>query len=117
MKLLKGDCLEIMKYIPDESIDMILCDLPFGTTKNHWDSIIDLDLLWKEYHRIGKHNCVYILFSQMPFTVDLINSNRKNFRYEIIWHKNISTGFLNVNKMPLKAHENIFDILQEITCV
>lgn len=106
-KLLKGDCLEVMKTIPDKSVDMILCDLPYGTTKNKWDSIIPLDSLWQQYERIIKDNGAIVLFSQMPFSAKLVNSNMKNFRYEWIWKKNKATGFLNSKKMPLKEHENI----------
>ena len=76
-KLLKGDCLELMKDIPDKSIDMILCDLPYGTTKNRWDSVIDLEKMWMEYKRIIKDNGAIVLFSQMPFSSDLVQSNKK----------------------------------------
>ena len=107
MKLKCGDCLEIMKDIPDKSIDMILCDLPYGTTKNKWDSIIPLNELWGGYERIIKDNSVIVLFSQMPFTAELVHSNLKLFRYEWIWEKDNGTGFLNAKKMPLKKHENI----------
>ena len=102
-----GDCLELMKDVPDRSIDMILCDLPYGTTKNKWDSIIDLNELWVGYERIIKDNGVIVLFSQMPFTAELVHSNLKLFRYEWIWKKENGTGFLNAKKMPLKIHENI----------
>ena len=102
-----GDCLEVMKDIPDKSIDMILCDLPYGTTRNKWDSIIDLNELWVGYERIIKDNGVIVLFSQMPFTAELVHSNLKLFRYEWIWQKDNGTGFLNAKKMPLKIHENI----------
>ena len=102
-----GDCLEIMKEIPNESIDMILCDLPYGTTKNKWDSIIPLNELWEQYERIIKDNGAIVLFSQMPFTAELVHSNLKLFRYEWIWKKENGTGFLNAKKMPLKIHENI----------
>ena len=105
--MLHGDCLELMKNIPDKSIDMILCDLPYGTTNNKWDKKIDLQALWEQYKRIIKVNAAIVLFSQMPFCVDLIVSNRKWFRYEWIWQKDNTTGFLNANKMPLKCHENI----------
>lgn len=107
IQLHKGDCLEIMPSISDNSIDMILCDLPYGTTKCKWDKIIPLDLLWKQYNRIVKNNGAIVLFSQMPFTFKLYNSQPKLFRYEWIWDKNIGTGFLNAKKMPLKRHENI----------
>ena len=105
--LRQGDCLEIMKDIPDKSIDMILCDLPYGTTKNKWDSVIDLNELWTGYERIIKDNGAIILFSQMPFTAELAHSNLKLFKYEWIWQKDNGTGFLNAKKMPLKIHENI----------
>lgn len=107
MKLLHGDCLELMKDISDKSIDMILCDLPYGTTNNFWDKALDLDKLWGEYKRIIKSGGAIVLFSQLPFTADLINANRKQFRYEWIWEKDNASGFLNANKMPLKKHENI----------
>lgn len=102
-----GDCLEEMKNIDDKTIDMILCDLPYGITKCTWDKTIPFKPLWEEYERIIKDNGAIVLFSKMPFTVDLIESNRKLFRYEIIWEKTQKTGFYNANKMPLKAHENI----------
>ncbi len=106
-KLYNGDCLEVMKDIPDKSIDMILCDLPYGTTKNKWDGIIPLDTLWKQYKRIIKDNGAIVLFSQMPFTAELVHSNLKLFKYEWVWKKESGTGFLNAKKMPLKIHENI----------
>ncbi len=107
MQLYNGDCLEIMKQIPDESIDMILCDLPYGTTRCEWDRVIPFEPLWEQYKRIIKNNGAILLFSSQPFTTDLINSNRKMFRYEIIWKKTQKSGFYNANKMPLRAHENI----------
>lgn len=103
----QGDCLDLMKEIPNKSIDMILCDLPYGTTKNHWDSLIDLNLLWNQYERIIKDNGAIALFSQQPFTSILTCSNLKIFRYEWIWKKSKSSGFMNAKKMPLKNHENI----------
>jgi site-specific DNA-methyltransferase (adenine-specific) len=102
-----GDCLEVMKEIPDKSIDMILCDLPYGTTRNKWDSVISLDKLWEQYSRIIKDNGAIVLFSQMPFTAELVHSNLNLFKYEWIWQKENGTGFLNAKKMPLKIHENI----------
>ena len=105
--LRKGDCLKLMKNIPDKSIDMILCDLPYGTTHCKWDTIIPFEPLWEQYNRIIKDNGAILLFSSQPFTTDLINSNRKMFRYEIIWEKTMPSGFLNANKMPLRAHENV----------
>ena len=109
-----GDCLELMKDIPDKSIDMILCDLPYGTTKNKWDSIIPLDKLWEQYERIIKDNGAIVLFSQMPFTAELTHSNLKLFKYEWIWEKDNGTGFLNAKKMPLKIHENILVFYKKI---
>lgn len=152
VELIKGDCLEKMKNIPDKSIDMILCDLPYGTTRIKWDTIIpledfisvyinkkrvnisrenwllyninklkeyDIDKinkyfetnkkegLWSIYNRIIKDNGVIVLFAQTPFDKVLGCSNLKMLRYEWIWEKTQATGFLNANKMPLKAHENI----------
>lgn len=102
-----GDCLELMKDISDKSIDMILCDLPYGTTRNNWDSIIPLELLWEEYNRIIKNNGAIVLTSQPPFDKILGSSNIKMFRYEWIWNKLSPTGHLNAKKMPMKKTENI----------
>lgn len=107
MKLIKGDCLIEMKSIPDCSIDAIICDLPYGTTRNKWDSVIDLELLWKEYNRIIKDSGAIVLTAQTPFDKILGASNIKMLRYEWIWKKSRSTGHLNANRMPMKAHENI----------
>ena len=107
MILQQGDCLELMKDIPDKSIDLILCDLPYGTTQNKWDSVIPFDKLCAQYNRIIKDHGAILLFSQMPFGANLIMSNPKMFRYEWIWEKDNGTGFLNAKKMPLKKHENI----------
>lgn len=101
------DCLEGMEYIADNSVDMILTDPPYGTTQNKWDSVIPLDSLWTHYKRILKSGGVVAICSQMPFTVDVVQSNREWFRYEWIWEKHRGTGFLNANRMPLKIHENI----------
>ena len=103
----QGDCLELMKEIPDGSIDMILCDLPYGTTKNRWDFIIPFEPLWEQYNRIIKDNGAIVLFAQTPFDKVLGCSNLKLLRYEWIWQKESGTGFLNSKKMPLKIHENI----------
>lgn len=105
--MLCGDCLQYLPMLPDKSIDMILCDLPYGITRNKWDSPIPLKPLWKEYRRVIKDNGAILLFGVQPFVTDLINSNRKEYRYEIIWEKTMKTGFLNANRMPLRAHENI----------
>ena len=106
-EIYKGDCLEAMKSIPDKSIDMILCDLPYGTTRNKWDTVIDLDLLWSQYERIIKDNGAIVLFAQVPFNIVLGYSNLKLLKYEWIWEKEQGTGHLNAKKMPLKSHENI----------
>ena len=103
----QGDCLELMREIPDKSTDMVLCDLPYGTTRNKWDSVIPLNKLWEQYERIIKDNGAIVLFSQMPFSAELVHSNLKLFKYEWIWEKDNGTGFLNAKKMPLKIHENI----------
>lgn len=105
--LRQGDCLELMKDIPDKSIDMILTDLPYGTTNCRWDTIIDLDELWLQYGRIIKDNGAILLFAQPPFDKVLAVSNLKLFRYEWIWDKSQPTGHLNAKRMPLKRHENI----------
>ena len=107
IELYCGDCLEIMKNIPDKSVDMILCDLPYGTTRNKWDTVIDLDLLWIQYERIIKDNGAIVLFAQVPFNIILGYSNLKLLKYEWIWEKEQGTGHLNAKKMPLKSHENI----------
>ena len=105
--LRQGDCLELMKDIPDKSIDMILCDLPYGTTQNKWDSVIPLDELWREYKRIIKDNGVIVLTSQGIFTAKLILSNEKWFKYKWVWEKSKATNFLNAKKQPLRKHEDI----------
>lgn len=106
--LICGDCLAEMAKLPDKSIDMVLCDLPYGTTaRNKWDNVIPLDLLWEQYGRIVKDDGVIALWSQMPFTAILAASNMKLFRYEWIIEKTNATGFLNANRMPMKAHENV----------
>lgn len=106
-KVIQGDCLEVMKDLPDKSIDMILCDLPYGTTQNKWDSVIDLAQLWELYERIVKENGVIALTAQGLFTAKIIMSNEKLFKYKIVWIKSKSTNFLNVKKQPLRKHEDI----------
>lgn len=103
-----GDCLEILKGVKDKTVDMVFCDLPYGTTdKNEWDKTLDLDVLFKHYDRIIKDNGIILLYAQQPFASDLINAYRKYFRYEIIWEKTKPVGFFNAKKMPLRSHENI----------
>lgn len=108
MTLLHGDCLELMPDLPSKSIDMILCDLPYGTTgSTKWDTIIPFEPLWEQYKRIIKDNGAILLFGQPPFSSKLICSNLKMFRYEWVWYKPLALGFLNANRMPLRATENI----------
>lgn len=106
-KVIQGDCLDVMATMPDKSVDMILCDLPYGTTQNKWDSVIDLNRLWAEYTRIIKENGVIALTSQGVFTARLILSNEEWFKYKIVWIKSKSTNFLNAKKQPLRKHEDI----------
>ncbi len=107
-RIFNEDCIEGMKRLPDKSIDMILCDLPYGTTaRNEWDCVIPFTQLWAEYERIIKDNGVIALFGQPPFDKKLACSNLRLFRYEWIWQKTQGTGHLNAKKMPMKAHENI----------
>ena len=106
-QIYQGDCLEIMKLIVDKSISLILCDLPYGVTQNKEDKVIDLEILWQQYKRIIKDDGVIALTSQFPFTIDLINSNRSMFKYDLIWDKVLVSGFLNANRMPLRIHEHI----------
>lgn len=107
IELWHGDCLELMKDIPDKSIDMILCDLPYGTTHNKWDSIIPFESLWGGYKRVIKDNGAICLFGQGAFTANLIMSNISMYRYDLVWEKTKAGGFLNAKRMPLQAHENI----------
>jgi site-specific DNA-methyltransferase (adenine-specific) len=106
-KLYHGDCLDIMSNIKDNSIDMILCDLPYGTTACKWDSVIPFEKLWEHYKRIIKPNGAIVLNASQPFTSKLISSNYEMFRYEWIWEKTQGTGHLDAKKRPLKAHENV----------
>ena len=106
-QLFEEDCLECMKEIPDESIDMILCDLPYGTTQNKWDSIIPLEQLWSEYNRIIKPNGAIVLTSQGLFTARLILSQPKLYKYKWVWEKSKPTNFLNAKKQPLRKHEDV----------
>ena len=103
----QGDCLALMPSIPDKSIDMILCDLPYGTTSCEWDSIIDMGKLWQEYERVIKDNGAIVLTANAKFTFTLYNSNPKIFRYKWVWEKNRSPSFMLATKMPLKIHEDI----------
>lgn len=105
--ILQGDCLELMNDIPNGSIDMILCDLPYGTTQNKWDSVLDLIKVWEHYTRIIKDNGAIVLTGQSVFSASLIMSQPKLYRYTLIWEKTKAGGFLNAKRMPLQAHEDI----------
>ncbi len=105
--IINGDCIEIMKSIQEKSIDLILCDLPYGVTQNKADIIINFEKLWEQYKRIIKDNGAILLFGQGLFFIDLVNSNRKMYRYDIVWNKELISGFLNAKKMPLRQHEQI----------
>lgn len=100
-----GNCLDLMRDLPDASVDLILCDLPYGTTRNKWDSIIPLDPLWREYQRIARG--AIVLTAQTPFDKVLGASNLAMLRYEWIWEKTSATGHMNATRAPMKAHENV----------
>ena len=106
-KIYQGDCLEIMPLIDDKSIDMILCDLPYGTTACKWDAVIPFKPLWEQYKRIIKDHGAIVLTASQPFTSALVMSNPGWFKYEWIWEKTIGTNFALVNKQPSKKHENV----------
>lgn len=106
-KIYNMDCLKGMEMIPDGSVDAVICDLPYGTTRNGWDSVIPMDELWAQYRRVCKPDAAIVLFSQQPFTSALVMSNLRMFRYEWIWQKETGTGHLNANRAPMKDHENI----------
>ena len=105
--LFEGDCLDVLNKFPEASVDMILCDLPYGTTQNKWDSVINLKKLWEAYERVIKPNGAIVLTSQGIFTAKLILSNEKSFKYKLVWEKSKPTNFLNAKKQPLRKHEDI----------
>ena len=102
-----ADCFEVMKEMPDGCVDMILCDLPYGTTACKWDVVIPFKPLWAEFHRVAKPNAAIVLTAAQPFTTTLIASNLGNFRYSWVWEKTMATGGLHANFRPMKAHEDI----------
>lgn len=106
-ELFLGDCLDIMPSIPDNSIDLILCDLPYGTTACKWDIVIDFDELWKQYNRIIKKGCPIVLFGSEPFSSILRMSNLKQYKYDWVWNKKLAGNAILAKKQPLKIHENI----------
>lgn len=107
-EIIHGDCLEVMQTIEDNTIDMVLCDLPYEVTaRQKWDIIIPFDKLWEQYKRICKYNAAIVLFAAEPFRTKLISSNLEMFKYDLIWIKNKTTGFLNAKRQPLRKHESI----------
>lgn len=106
-KIIEGNCLEVMQRIPDKSIDLILCDLPYGTTKNKWDIVIPLEPLWQQYERIIKDNGAIVLTAVQIFASQLVMSRPHLFKYDLIWKKTIASGQLNVNSQPLRLHEHV----------
>lgn len=106
-ELMLGDCLEKMKDVPDGSVDMILCDLPYGTTSCKWDAVIPFQSLWERYNRVTKPNAAIVLTGSQPFTSALIASNMKDFRYCWYWKKSHGSGFMNAKKMPIKNVEDV----------
>ena len=113
-QLLHGDCLELMATIPSGSVDMVMCDLPYGTTQNKWDSVIPLGPLWAAYKRVCKPDAAIVLTAQTPFDKVLGSSNIGDLRYEWIWCKSRGTGHLNSRIAPMKAHENVCVFYREV---
>jgi DNA modification methylase len=107
VKTFCGDCIEVMAEIPENSVDMVLCDLPYGTTRNKWDTVIPFDDLWSQWKRCTRHGAAIVLFGQEPFASRMRMSNQKWYRYDWTWHKPQGTGFLNAKRMPLKDTETL----------
>lgn len=105
--ILQGDCLDLMPSIEDGSVDMVLCDLPYGQTRNMWDRKLALDDLWRQYDRVLKRDGAVVLFGSGRFTAELMLSNPSAWRYNLVWRKTTPTGFLNARRQPLRAHEDI----------
>jgi len=116
-KLMLGDCLKRMKEIPDNSIDMILCDPPYGTTRCKWDTVIDFELMWEQVNRVIKENGAICLFAQNPFSANLIMSNPKMFKYNWVWEKEAGTGFFKCKEIPIKKSRGYISFLQKTTCL
>ena len=113
-QIYNGECIEVMSTLPDGCVDMVFCDLPYGTTQNEWDVLIPFEKMWEQYNRVVKPNGAIILTAQPPFDKILACSNLKHFKYEWIWEKNKATGHLNAKKMPMKAHENVLVFYRKI---
>lgn len=107
IQLHQGDCLEVMRTLPDGCVDMVLCDLPYGTTACAWDAVIPFEPLWAEYRRIAKPNAAIVLTASQPFTTAVISSNLRDFRYCWVWEKEQGVNFLLAKKQPLKVHEDV----------
>ena len=107
IQIKQGDCLELMKEIPDKSIDMILCDLPYGTTACKWDSVIPFEPLWEQYNRVIKDNGAIVLFGSEPFSTELRHSNLKMYKYDWVWNKKKAGNIFLAKYQPMKIHENI----------
>ncbi len=105
--IIKGDCQQVMPQIPDKCINLVLCDLPYGATRNEWDNKLPLNFLWAAWWRVSKDNTPVVLTATEPFSSELVISQKQNFRYEWIWDKKLPVGFLNAKKMPLRRHEII----------
>lgn len=113
-KIYFEDCMETMKRIPNGSIDLLLQDTPFGCTQNEWDIKPNLEIMWPLWNTITKQNGAMLFFATQPFASELIMSNIKNFRYDLIWYKALGTGFLNANKMPMRNHEYVLVFYREL---
>lgn len=114
--VIHGDFYEELRKIRTKTADMILTDLPYNTTQNEWDNKINLREMWDLFHHVLKDNGVVVLTSQQPFTTDLIQSNRKEFKYDLVWNKKLKSGHLNAKKMPLRIHESILIFYKENSC-
>ena len=106
-ELYLGECLSVMKGLPDSSVDLVAADLPYGVTQNSWDSIIPLEALWAEFRRVAKTNAAIVLTATQPFTSLLVLSNPKEFKYDLVWEKTVSSGQLNVGHQPMRSHESV----------
>ena len=106
--IFNDDCFNVFNKIDERIINLVLVDLPFGQTHCKWDNVIDLKEMWKHLKRICKDNCIYIFFTTTKYGIEIINSNKLWFRYDLVWEKHIAVGFLNARKMPLRAHEMIY---------
>ena len=109
----QGDCLELMKELPAESVDCIISDLPYGVTNAPFDVKLDLPTMWEEFTRVAKRNAAVVLFAQQPFSAELVMSNRRNFKYAWTWHKKQISGFLNAKHQPLRSCEDILVFYQK----